>query len=96
MLEPAKILADELKARGFDIWWDINIGSGQRFNDVIRQQLEEADAVIVIWSPASITSQYVKMEAGIAYGWDKLITVRTPELRSSCAGLRGEAGLRRI
>jgi hypothetical protein len=34
----------------------------------------------VIWTPESVKSQYVLMEAGIAYAWDKLITVRAPNL----------------
>ncbi len=47
---------------------------------MIRQELEAADAAIVIWTPQSINSTYVKMEAGAAYAWEKLITVRTPDL----------------
>jgi hypothetical protein len=78
--DTAKVLAEQLQTRGFDVWWDDNLRSGQRFDDVIRQQLEAAEAVIVIWSPASVQSQYVKMEAGIAYAWETLITVRTADL----------------
>src|SRR5262249_21346544 len=40
---------------------------------------EKAGAVIVIWTPESAASQYVLMEAGIAYGWSKLITSHAPE-----------------
>jgi hypothetical protein len=85
-------LADQLRSRGLDVWWDTDLTSGQRFNDVIRQKLEEADAVVVIWTTESVKSQYVLMEAGIAYAWDKLITVRAPNL--SMADLPGPfAGL---
>ena len=79
-LEPTKILADQLKARGIEVWWDARLTSGQRFDDVIRNELEAADTAIVIWTPESIKSLYVKLEAGIAYAWEKLITVRTADL----------------
>lgn len=82
-LEPTKVLAEQLKSRGIDVWWDASLTSGQRFDDVIRKELEAADAAIVIWTPESIKSQYVKIEAGIAYAWDKLITVRTADLQIS-------------
>lgn len=75
----AAAMANALTARGFDVWRDTNLRSGQQFDNVIRQKLEEAAAVLVIWTPESASSQYVKMEAGIAFAWEKLLTVRTPE-----------------
>jgi hypothetical protein len=78
--EITTILADRLQSRGLDVWWDTALTNGQRFDDVIRQQLEDADAVVVIWTPDSVKSQYVLMEAGIAYAWEKLITVRVESL----------------
>jgi hypothetical protein len=79
-VDPTRELAEELRRRGIDVWWDARLTSGQRFDDVIRQELEAADAAIVIWTPESVTSQYVRIEAGIAYAWEKLITVRTADL----------------
>ena len=73
-------LAEQLRSRGLEVWWDTDLASGQRFSDVIRQQLEEVDAVVVIWTPESVKSKYVLMEAGIAYAWDKLVTVRAANL----------------
>src|SRR4029079_7325687 len=78
--ESAATLAKALTGRGFDVWRDTNLRSGQQFDNVIRQKLEEAAAVVVIWTPESANSQYVKMEAGIAFAWEKLLTVRAPEL----------------
>jgi hypothetical protein len=67
-------LAAALQNSGYEVWWDRSLEGGQRFDDEIRQALDEAGAVIVIWTPESATSRYVQMEAGIAYGWSKLIT----------------------
>ncbi len=81
--EPAKTLAEQLQSRGIEVWWDTSLKSGQAFDDVIREQLDAVDAAIVIWTPESVASQYVKMEAGIAYGWEKLVTVRTVDLATN-------------
>jgi hypothetical protein len=78
--EPAETLAKQLKEKGIEVWWDTRLTSGQAFDDAIRKELDNADAAIVIWTPESVNSQYVKMEAGIAYAWEKLITVRTGDL----------------
>ncbi len=69
-----------MKPKALKYWWDTSLKSGQAFDDVIREQLDAVDAAIVIWTPESVASQYVKMEAGIAYAWEKLITVRTADL----------------
>ncbi len=79
-VEPARTLAEQLAKLGIEVWWDARLASGQRFDDVIRDELDEADAAIVVWSPESVNSRYVRMEAGIAYAFEKLVTVRTPDL----------------
>ena len=74
-----KNLASALQKSGYEVWWDESLKGGQRFDDEIRHELDKAGAVIVIWTPESVTSRYVLMEAGIAYGWSKLITSHAPE-----------------
>ena len=69
-------LAEALKRRGFTTWMDTGLVAGLNFNDSIRKELADAEKVIVIWSPESIKSDYVKMEAGIAWAWNKLLPVR--------------------
>jgi hypothetical protein len=78
--EPAKALAEALTKRGYDVWWDTRLVAGDQFDDEIRAQLEEADVALVIWTAESVKSKYVRMEAGIAWAWDKLMPVRTAEL----------------
>ncbi len=73
-------LVNELKSRGLNVWWDANLRNGERFDDEIRKQLDDAQAVIVIWSATAAKSKYVLMEAGIAFAWEKLITLRDPKL----------------
>lgn len=78
--EPAKELASALQSKGIEVWWDQRLVAGERFDDVIRDQLLNANAVIVVWTADSIQSTYVRMEAGIAWAFNKLIPVRVAVL----------------
>jgi len=65
----AQLLASALGARGYTIWWDALIEGGAQFARSIREALEAADAVVVLWSKASIDSDWVCDEA--AQGRDR-------------------------
>lgn len=65
----AQQLATALSARGYTIWWDTMIEGGASFAKSIREALEAADAVVVLWSTTSIESDWVADEA--AQGRDR-------------------------
>jgi hypothetical protein len=75
---PAKALADDLRAAGVPVWWDREIYPGDDFHAAIVAALDEAQAVIVIWSEASAASPWVRDEARRAARQKKLITVHLP------------------
>ena len=62
-------LAGALSAAGLTVWWDAMISGGAAFVDTIEEALTEADAVIVLWSRASVVSNWVRDEA--AQGRDR-------------------------
>jgi hypothetical protein len=78
--QPTRDLAAYLESEGYSVWWDTDLLSGQRFRDVIDRQLDVADAVIVIWTPHSIYSDWVISEADHANRDGKLIPLRTRDL----------------
>lgn len=51
------------RALGCDVWWDRRILPGQQFDDAIRQALENARSVVVVWSSTSVQSRWVRSEA---------------------------------
>ena len=73
-------LAKDLEAQGYTTWWDTSLLPGDEFPEKIRQELNKAKAVIVIWTPASIASSWVQAEALIANEQNKLITLRSDDL----------------
>jgi WD40 repeat protein len=73
-------LAADLEARGFTVWWDTEITPGETFRDAIREELAKARAAIVIWTPASVKSNWVISEATRAHKRGILIAVRSADL----------------
>ncbi|MDX2265161.1 MAG: TIR domain-containing protein [Hyphomicrobiales bacterium] len=73
-------LAEFLRAQGYTVWWDMELVGGPSFRRQILDKLAEARAVIVIWTPASVESDFVLDEADRAKRMGKLIPVRTPDL----------------
>ena len=76
----AKDLAVYLGDRGFQVWWDVNLIGGSGFRKQIAAKLAAARAVIVIWTAASASSDWVLDEADQARGQGKLIPVRDKNL----------------
>ena len=62
----AEQLARTLEAQGLSVWWDRQIVAGHSFDDVIERELESAAGVIVLWSDASVQSEWVRAEASAA------------------------------
>ena len=59
----AKALAEAIQQQGWSVWWDRKIPFGKSFDQVIEQELEAARCVVVVWTNASIASDWVKTEA---------------------------------
>lgn len=77
--EPVERLANALTAAGHRVWWDAALEGGHHFAAEIERELNAADAVIVVWSASSVTSNWVLDEA--MHGRDRgcLIPVRFDE-----------------
>ena len=62
----ARRFAEALKAHKFHVWWDTALKPGEAYDDVTEKALRTAKAVIVLWSPKSVASRWVRAEATLA------------------------------
>jgi adenylate cyclase len=64
--ETARIFADAFAAEGLEVWWDDSLQAGEIFDEQIEAALRAAKAVVVLWSPHSVASRWVRAEATLA------------------------------
>ncbi|HET7708123.1 MAG TPA: TIR domain-containing protein [Sphingomicrobium sp.] len=71
----ARYFAECFGQEGFNVWWDAALHSGETFDEVIEKELKASKAVVVLWSPRSVTSRWVRAEATLADRRNKLAPV---------------------
>ena len=66
----ARKLADALlAARGWSVWWDTSLRTGEQFPKRIQDAVAASRCVLVLWSKHSIDSNWVVAEA--SEGWER-------------------------
>jgi hypothetical protein len=65
-----------VEAEGFSVWWDHTIPPGKTWDDVIARGIREAKACIIVWSPDSVISDWVKEEATLAKEGGKYLPIQ--------------------
>ncbi|MFZ1988525.1 MAG: TIR domain-containing protein [Alphaproteobacteria bacterium] len=74
-------LVAALEAKGWSVWWDPAIIPGQEFDDRIAEEIDRASAVVVVWTPSSVASRWVRGEAREAADRGILVPVRFENAR---------------
>jgi TolB-like protein len=59
----ARRFAEGFEREGFSVWWDATLNPGEAFDQAIEKALDEAKAVVVLWSKNSVGSRWVRAEA---------------------------------
>ena len=95
----ARRTAHALQTAGFNVWWDADLPAHRAYSDVIEKHLEEARAVVVLWSKSSAKSEWVRAEADFARSRRKLVQAALdgslppiPFNQIQCADLKGWRG----
>src|SRR5574337_108160 len=70
-----------IEAKGWSVWWDPEMSPGQEFDDQIDAELMSAKAVVVVWTPTSVVSRWVRGEARDAADRGVLVPVRFEQAR---------------
>ena len=72
-------LAERLGAEGYPVWWDKSLEACGPYDTQIEQALQDAAAVIVIWSVGAAKSDWVRGEVIKARASHKLVNLRAPD-----------------
>jgi adenylate cyclase len=95
----ARRVAKALQASAFDVWWDADLPAHRVYSEIIERNLEEAKAVVVLWSATAAKSQWVRAEADFARSRGKLVQGAIdgsipplPFNQIQCADLKGWRG----
>ena len=85
----ARPLAGALEKAGHTVWYDRHIHGGAQYSRKIEQALDAADAVVVLWSPRSLESAWVRDEAAEGRDRGKLVPL-------SVGGVKAPMGFRQF
>src|SRR5690242_11166079 len=77
----ARKLASVVARAGHEVWWDRELHGGSRFTMEIDKALRDAEAVIVLWSNASLESAWVQDEAAEGRDSNRLVPAVIDEVR---------------
>jgi hypothetical protein len=72
----ANKVAEALASHGYDVFWDVKIPTGEKFDTYLFRKLNESNAVVVLWSINSVQSDYVKEEAEFGKNHKALVPLR--------------------
>lgn len=73
--ERAREIAHLIEQRGFNVWWDRDLVPGESYSEVIETELDQAHAVIVLWSEFSRKSHWVRDEAAVGRDRNRLVPI---------------------
>lgn len=78
--DTAHALAEALQRHAIDAWWDRELTGGGDFAQEIEQNLRAAPVAVVLWSAASVRSDFVRDESSRVRDQHKLLPVRIGEV----------------
>jgi formylglycine-generating enzyme required for sulfatase activity len=64
-----------LRREGMSVWWDDGLAPREAWDAAIEREISVAATVVVLWSPRSFSSEWVRREAHFAQDRGKLVPV---------------------
>jgi adenylate cyclase len=83
-------LVEMLQATGLTVWWDRGIDVGSTFDREIEREIDGAGCVVVVWSSASVDSEWVRNEAFEAQSRDALVPILIDDVKPPLAFRRAQ------
>jgi formylglycine-generating enzyme required for sulfatase activity len=64
-----------LRAEGFSVWWDDSLTPKSAWDAELEREIAAAATVVVLWTPRSVVSEWVRTEAHYGHDRGKLVPV---------------------
>lgn len=77
--EQAQRVVAALHAEGYSTWWDDRLAPAEHWDEKIEREINSASAVLVLWTPLSVKSQWVRSEAEYGKKYNKLVPATLSE-----------------
>ncbi len=72
----SEMMREKIEANGVKVWLDaFDLPGGANVKERIKEGMRSSDECLILLSPASRQSDWVKHEAGLAHGMDKWTTL---------------------
>src|SRR5262249_25013035 len=71
----AERVVTALKDHGLSVWWDDGLNPKSAWDSEIEEAIGTAATVVVLWTPRSVSSEWVRTEAHYAQDRGKLVPV---------------------
>lgn len=72
----AELIVEAFERQGWTVWWDRRIAAGEYYDVAIEEALDVSRTVVLLWSRASATSNWVRGEAEEAATRSVLVPAR--------------------
>lgn len=75
-------LIAHLRESGLNVWWDVDIPGGSSWRPQIRQFLDDAKCIVVLWSERSVSpdAEFVHDEASVGHKRGVLLPIRIDDV----------------
>lgn len=83
-------LVKSIERTGWSVWWDREIGAGTAFDREIEKAIDDAQCIVVVWSEASVESEWVRTEANEGLERKILVPIAIDEVRLPLAFRRAQ------
>ena len=98
-----RVLAERVEAallrNGFTVWWDKSLTPRENWDVVVEREATAAKAILVIWTPRAVVSEWVRIEASFGKERRKLVPIMAEKCElplffklTQFADVRGWAG----
>ena len=74
-IDIANRIVAALRTEGMSVWWDDGLTPREAWDTTIERELSTASTIVVLWSPRSVSSEWVRREAHFGQDRGKLVPV---------------------